>query len=60
MFIVSTFGSLNKKMQDEMRRRQGQPNNQVPEGHITIDPSVKAKRKRDDQNDEYIDYEELK
>ena len=58
MFVVSSFNAINKKMQDEMNRRQSPGNQKMPEGHITIDPGVKKQQQRDDGD--YVDYEEVK
>lgn len=58
MFMVTSFNAINKKMQDEMKRRQGGPSASQPEGHITIDPGVKQKKRNDD--DDYVEYEEVK
>jgi hypothetical protein len=54
MFVVSSFNSMGKRMQDEMNRRQ-----QKPEGQVTIDPGVNKKKNNDDHG-EYTDYEEVK
>jgi hypothetical protein len=60
MFVVTSFNSLNKKMQDEVRRRQHPAQSQnMPEGHITIDPGVK-KQQKNNNDDDYVDYEEVK
>ncbi|MBL0341644.1 MAG: DUF4834 family protein [Bacteroidetes bacterium] len=62
-FIVRTFNSMNQKMQNEMNRRQGNAKQQMPEGSITIDPSVqKQQNKRNNQKDDndFVDYEEVK
>lgn len=58
MFVVSSFNAINKKMQDEMNRRQGGQQSKMPEGHISIDPGVKKQQRKDD--DDYVDYEEVK
>ncbi len=58
MFMVTSFNAINKKMQDEMRRRQGGSASNQPEGHITIDPGVTQKKRNDD--DDYAEYEEVK
>lgn len=41
-----------------MKRRQGGQEAKMPEGHITIDPGVKKQQQKD--NDDYVDYEEVK
>ncbi len=58
MFMVTSFNAINKKMQDEMKRRQGGTSPNQREGHITIDPGVKQQKRNDD--DDYVDYEEVK
>jgi hypothetical protein len=58
MFVVSTFNNLNKKVQDEMQRRQNYNAPPRQEGQVTIDPQV-GKRKGNDDG-EYVDYEEIK
>lgn len=61
-FIVRTFNSLNKKMQDEMNRQRG-ASRTMPEGSITIDPGVtkqQNQQKRKNDNDDYVDFEEVK
>ena len=62
LFIVKTFNSMNKRMQDEMNRRQGTNSQQMPEGSISIDPGVskKEKKRNDNDNDDFVDYEEVK
>ena len=57
VFIVSSFNSINQRMQEEMRNRQQQ---QKPEGQITIDPGVPNKRNQNDNDGDFIDYEEVK
>jgi hypothetical protein len=59
LFIVSTFGSLNKKMENEWKRRQQQDVN-APEGHISINSNDKKRRGNNDSDDEYTEYEEIK
>jgi len=59
MFVVTSFNAINKKMQDEMNRRQGNTQ-KMPEGHITIDPGVKKQQQQRDDDGGYVDYEEVK
>lgn len=61
MFVVSTFNNLNKKVQDELNRHQGQGYGAQPrqEGQVTIDPGA-GKKKNNDGGGEYVDYEEVK
>ena len=61
MFVISSFNAINKKMQDEIFRRQGSSGNQgKPEGHITIDPGARGDQKRNSGDGDYVDYEEVK
>jgi hypothetical protein len=61
MFVVSSFNMINKKMQDEMYRRQGNAaSNGKPEGHVTIDPGARGKQNRNQDDGDYVDYEEIK
>ena len=59
MFVVKTFNSMNQKMQDEFNRQRGH-SQQMPEGSITIDPGVEKQQKRKNNNDDYVDFEEVK
>ncbi len=59
-FVASTFSGFNKKMQDEMRRRQQQSPQQMPEGHVSVDPNASQKSKRNPDDGDYVDYEEVK
>ena len=59
MFVASTFNTLNKKMADEMKRKQEYSTPQKPEGHITIDPETQKKNNNNNDGD-YVDYEEVK
>ncbi len=58
MFVVSSFNAMNKKMKDEMNKRQGGADAKMPEGHITIDPGAQKQKRKDD--DDYVDFEEVK
>ena len=61
MFVVSSFNVLNRKMQEEMFRRQaGNANPGKPEGHITIDPGARKEGNRNSDEGDYVDYEEVK
>ena len=61
MFVVSSFNAINKKMQDEIFRRQGSSSNQgKPEGHISIDPGGKRNPGGNSDEGDYVDYEEVK
>lgn len=62
MFVVRTFNSMNQKMQDEFNRQRG-ASRSMPEGSITIDPGVEKEQrnqKRKSDNDDYVDFEEVK
>ena len=61
MFVVSSLDILSKKMRDEMFRQQSATRgNQKPEGHITIDPRTGKEQKRNPDDGDYVDYEEVK
>ncbi len=60
MFVVSSFNAMNKKMKDEMNRRQGGAESKMPEGHITIDPGAQKQQQQRKDDDDYVDYEEVK
>ncbi len=62
MFVVKTFNSMNQKMQEEFNRQRG-ASRTMPEGSITIDPGVEKQQKeqkRKNNNDDYVDFEEVK
>ena len=62
MFVVKTFNSMNQKMQDEFKRQRGTSRN-MPEGSVTIDPGIEKQQKqqkRKNDNDDYVDFEEVK
>ena len=59
MFVVSTFNNLNKKMEEELKRRQSYSQNSAPEGHISVKGNPSG-NKSGSHSGEYIDYEEVK
>jgi hypothetical protein len=59
MFVVSTFNNLNKKMTDEMKRRQDQMSPQHPAGHVSVNQNKPGNNKNRNDGD-YVDYEEVK
>jgi hypothetical protein len=59
MFVVSTFNNLNRKMEEEMKRRQSFTQQQQPEGHVSVKNSSSSGRSSDSAG-EYVDYEEVK
>jgi hypothetical protein len=59
MFVVSTFNNLNKKMEEELKRRQSYSQNTPPDGHVSINGNSSG-NKSNNQSGEYVDYEEVK
>ena len=58
-FVVSTFSNLNKKMQEQMRHQQQSQQN-MPEGHVSVDATPGKKPRSGKDDGDYIDYEEVK
>lgn len=59
MFVVTTFNDMQRKMQDEMNRRNQQPSK--PEGTISVDTHQTPKSaSRSNESGDYVDYEEIK
>lgn len=56
MFVISSFTSMNKRMEEQWRRQQ-QPD-PSPEGRVTVKSNSTSKQKPKDG--EYVDYEEVK
>ena len=59
-FIIN---AISKRAINHMQSQQGPSPNQSrkPEGSVTIDPNVSGKSKRNnDDNGDYVDYEEIK
>ena len=59
MFVVTTFNDMQRKMQDEMNRRNQQPSK--PEGTISVDaPQAPKPARRNNESGDYVDYVEIK
>ena len=59
MFVVTTFNDMQRKMQDEMNRRNQQSSR--PEGTISVDaPQTPKSAIRNNDAGDYVDYEEIK
>lgn len=59
MFVVTTFNDMQRKMQDEMNRRN--QHTSKPEGTISVDSRQTPKSSgRNNDSGDYVDYEEVK
>lgn len=56
--VASSFADMQRKMRDEMERRNKAANSQTPEGHVSV--SGNSKRPSTERGGEYVDYEEIK
>lgn len=54
----SVYSNLNRKMQDDIKKYQGQQSKR--EGEVTIDTSGAGKRNKNNDDGEYVDYTEVK
>ncbi|MEY3343823.1 MAG: hypothetical protein RL090_1507 [Bacteroidota bacterium] len=56
--VATSFSEMQRKMQEEMKRRAQQGGAHNPEGHVSV--NGQPKQKSGGNSGEYVDYEEIK